>query len=364
MSTEADNQSSARKGPSRVALVETVRLIILALSTAGGWGVGTALDLRDTRLSAAIALGALIGYVLGGVFGRGTAVALTAVERRFQRVSAAEVLAGTIGLILGLVVAFLVTSPLLLLDVSAAFAYPATAVVYLALGGIGYRLGSSKRDDFFSLLGLKPRAAGNPAELSVMDTSALIDGRVGEVVGSGFLGGTILIAEGVLTELRRIGDSGDPQRRERGRRGLEAIERLQRDPRVDVVLVDGVPPLPDDDVDAALVKLARDRRAAIVTNDAQLAKVAEAVGVPVRSVTRLTAALKPPVTVGQELEVRLAKPGRAAGQGVGYLEDGSMVVVEGAGERVGAAVQIRITNVTTNQNGRMFFAELAESPSG
>jgi uncharacterized protein YacL len=302
--------------------------------------------------------------VLGGVFGRGTAVALTAVERRFQRVSAAEVLVGTIGLILGLVVAFLVTFPLLLLDVTAAFAYPATAVVYLALGGIGYRLGSTKRDDFFSLLGLTPRAAGNTAELSVMDTSALIDGRVSDVVRSGFLGGTILIAEGVLTELRRIGDAGDPKRRERGRRGLDAIEKLQRDPQVDVVLVDGVPPLPDDDVDAALVKLARERRAAIVTNDVQLAKIAEAVGVPVRSVTRLAAALKPSVRVGQQLELLLAKPGREAGQGVGYLEDGSMVVVEGARQRVGDAVQIRITNVTSTANGRMLFAELAESPSG
>jgi len=364
VSTEVETPAHPKKGPPRVALVETVRLIILGLSTAAGWGIGTALDLRDTRLSTAIALGALVGYVLGGVFGRGTAIALTAVERRFAKASAADVLAGTIGLILGLVVSFLITFPLLLLDLSAAFVVPLTVVMYLALGGVGYRLGTSKRDDFFSLLGLKPRAAGNPNELSVMDTSALIDGRVTEVVRSGFLGGTILVADGVLTELRAIGDSSDPKRRERGRRGLDAIERLQRDPEVDVVLVDGVPALPGDDVDAALVRLARERRAAIVTNDTQLSKIAEAVGVSVRSVAKLAAALKPSVTPGQELDIRLSQAGREAGQGVGHLEDGTMVVVQDGGGRLGDDVRVRVTNVLQTANGRMLFAELAETPSG
>jgi uncharacterized protein YacL len=360
-SPEAVQPSPPRTQP-RVALVEGVRLIILALFTTGGWIVAEGFSLKEADRSIAIALGALLGYVFGGVFGRSTVSALTAVERRFQKASAAEILAGTVGLILGLLVAFLLTLPVLRLTPAAA--YPTTAFIYLTLALVGYRVGGTKRDEFFGLFGMKPRAAGSGSELTVVDTSALIDGRIADVVRSGFLGGTLLVPDGVLHELRAIEAASDPPRRERGRRGLATIDRLQHDPRVEVVLVDGVPEVPGEEVDRALVKLARDRGASLVTNDVPLAERAEDVGVPVRSVTRLALALLPTVTVGQELDVRLAKAGREAGQGVGYLEDGTMVVVHGARERVGHEVHVRVTNLQTTTSGRLLFAELAETARG
>ena len=360
MSTQPESgRSRLRPAPPRVALVESVRLIILALSTAAGWGIAQVLDLRDTDLSIALALGALIGYVAGGVFGRSTVTAMSAVERRFQKASAAEIFVGTIGLILGVLLAFLLTFPLLRLPSIAA--YPAVAFVYLVLGVIGFRVGRAKREDFFSMMGLKPRAAGGAGDLAVLDTSALVDGRLVDVVRSGFLAGTLLVADGVLTELRLLGDSSDPARRDRGRRGLEALERLQRDPVVEVVLVDGVPEFEGDDVDAALVRLARERRAALVTNDVQLSKVADAVGVPVRSLSRLASAMRPAVAPGQVLDLRLTRTGRDEGQAVGHLEDGTMVVVQGAASRIGSDARIRVTNVLNTANGRLLFAELEEA---
>lgn len=360
MSTQPEPGPSSplRPAPPRVALVESVRLIILALSAAAGWGVAQVFDLEGTNLSVALALGALIGYVLGGVFGRSTVTAMSAVERRFQKASAAEIFAGAVGLILGVLLAFLLTFPLLQLPPLAA--YPAVAFVYLVLGVIGFRLGRAKREDFFSMMGLKPRAAGQGGELSVLDTSALVDGRLPDVVRAGFLTGTLLVTDGVLNELRMLGDSSDPSRRDRGRRGLEAIERLQRDPLVDVVLVDAVPEFQGGDVDAALARLARERRAGLVTNDAQLAKVAEAVGVPVRSLSRLAVAMRPAVTPGQVLDLRLTRTGRDEGQAVGNLEDGTMVVVQGAASHVGSQARVRVTNVLNTANGRLLFAELEE----
>ena len=362
MSLEADAARPDPKSQPRVALVEGVRLIILALFTGAGWVIAESVGLQQTNRSIAIALGALVGYVAGGVFGRKTVSAMSVVERRFQKASAAEILAGTIGVILGLVIAFLLTLPVLRLPPLAA--YPTTAFVYLVLILVGYRVGTTKRDDFFGLLGMKPRAAAAHSEMTVLDTSALIDGRIAEVVRAGFLRGTLMLPDGVLHELRTIGDSSDPARRERGRRGLDTIERLQRDPDVEVLLVDGVPEIPGEDVDAALVKLARTRGATLATNDAQLSKVAEAVGVPVRSVSKLASALRPAVTPGQDLDVRVTKTGRESGQGVAYLDDGTMVVVQGGGERVGDEVHVRVTNVLTTANGRLLFAELSEGARG
>jgi uncharacterized protein YacL len=365
MSVEPDPPSRTPRRQHRAGLVEGVRLIILALSTAGGYGIGKSIEARETRLSTAIALGALIGYVAGGVFGRSTVTAVTAVERRFQKASAAEILAGTVGLTMGLFVAFLVTFPLLLIErLPGWFSFPALALAYLVLGWLGYRVGSNKRDDFFGLLGLKPRAAGTGGGLEVLDTSALIDGRILDVVRSGFLRGTLLVPDGVLNELRAIAEASDEVRRDRGRRGLDVLESLQRDPNVDVVLVDGVPAIRGQEVDAALVTLARERGATLVTNDVRLSTIAESGGVPVRAISKLAAALRPPVAPGQDLDLQVAKRGREANQGVGYLEDGTMVVVKDGGSRVGDQVHVRVTNITTTANGRLLFAELAERARG
>jgi uncharacterized protein YacL len=357
--TEPETPPSQPRG----RLVEFVRLIFVAMFTWVGYLVSTEVGPeRPAKTILGVTLGSAVGYVVGGVFGRRTAAAVGTVEREFQRASAAEIAAGTAGLIVGLVIAFLLTFPLFRLPPEAA--WPAVAFVYLVLPYLSYRVARAKRDELFGLFGLKPRAAGvSRGEVSVIDTSALIDGRVVDLVEQGFLGGSLLVHRGVLDELQRIADSSDPGRRARGRRGIDNLVRLRRSAAVDVNLVEeeGVA-----DVDAALVRLARDRGGILVTGDTNLAKVAEALTVPVRSIHALASALRPPVLAGEELTVRLTKQGREHGQGVGYLDDGTMVVVEGAAAVVGSEVPIRVTNVLQTSTGRMVFAARSEGavPAG
>jgi uncharacterized protein YacL len=197
----------------------------------------------------------------------------------------------------------------------------------------------------------------------VLDTSALIDGRVADLVETGFISGTLLVHEGVLGELQAIADSSDPQRRTRGRRGLDVLVELQKSPLVQIQLVEEAGVV---DVDAALVRLARESGASLITVDHNLALVAEALRVPVAQVNTLASRFRTPVSAGDELQVRLVREGRDAGQAVGYLDDGTMVVVEEATDAIGSQVSARVRNVIQTTTGRMIFATLeaiAPAPS-
>jgi uncharacterized protein YacL len=350
------SEDRRRQPVPRGTLVEFVRLIIVTLFAIAGFEVGQhAGTATTTKAVLGIVLGSATGYVVGGVLGRQTFFAVSAVEREFRRAPAAEIAAGVAGLIMGLVIALLISLPLFRLPNEAA--WPAVAFVYLTVPYVGYRVGRTKRDELFSLIGLKPRAAGvGRAEVSVVDTSALVDGRILDLVQTGFLGGVLLVPQGVLGELQQIADSSDPARRTRGRRGLDILVQLQRDPTVEVVLVEEEAM---GDVDAGLVRMARDRGGAVVTADANLAKVAQALSVPVRSINALAAGLRLPFAAGEELHVKLTREGRDHGQAVGYLEDGTMVVVEAAREHLGEEVAARVTNVLQTTTGRMVFAVLA-----
>jgi uncharacterized protein YacL len=353
-----DGNPQPEREPSRMPagrLVEFVRLIFVALFAAAGYIVATRLGSTHTaRTVLGIVLGASTGFVLGGVLGRQTATAVTSAEQQLRRVPAAEIVAGLAGLIAGLAVAALVSVPIFRLPPLAA--WTTVAFMYVTLAYAGYRIGRTKHAELFDLIGLKPRAAGTGrGEVAVIDTSALIDGRVVDLVTTGFLSGDLLIHSAVLRELQAIADSSDAKRRSRGRRGLDAVAELQRAKTVDVHLVeeDGV-----FDVDAALVRLARDRGAVLITADHNLSKVAQALSVPVPNLNQLAAAFRTPVGVGDELSVELVKDGREHGQAVGYLEDGTMVVVEQAGDRIGAEVRIQVRNVIQTATGRMVFATL------
>jgi len=336
-------------------LVEFVRLIFVILFAAAGYIVATRMGQASTsRTLVGVVLGISTGFVLGGVLGRQTVSAVTSVEQQLRRVPAAEIVAGAAGLIAGLATAALLSVPIFRLPPLAA--WTSVAFMYVVLGYVGYRVGRTKHAELFDLIGLTPRAAGVArGEVSVIDTSALIDGRVVDLVTTGFLSGDLLIHSAVLRELQTIADSSDPKRRGRGRRGLDAVAELQRARTVDVHLVeeDGV-----FDVDAALVRLARDRGASLITADHNLSKVAQALSVPVPNLNQLAAAFRTPVGIGDELRVELVKNGREHGQAVGYLEDGTMVVVEQATDRIGAEVPIQVRNVIQTATGRMVFATL------
>jgi uncharacterized protein YacL len=350
-------QGTPRASALRGRLVEGVRLIFIALFGTGGFLLGGTLASESpSRALLFIFLGAACGFVIGGVAGRMTLRAVSGMERELRRTPAPQLAGGVVGFVISLVVAGLLMIPLLFVPDAAA--WPAIVFLYLVCGSLGFRLGKAKYEDIFGLVGMKPHAsvAASRGDLHVMDTSALIDGRVLDLVATGFVSGTVLLHDGVLRELQAISDASDPRRRQRGRRGLDVLVELQKAPTIQFQLIEEAGVL---DVDAALVRLARERGASLITVDHNLAKVAEALRVPVAQINALASKFRVPYSAGDEITVRLVKEGREHGQGVGYLDDGTMVVVEKAAERIGSSVEIRVTNVIQTTTGRMVFAVLA-----
>jgi uncharacterized protein YacL len=350
-----ENEQGRGSGEVRGRVASGVRLIFVALIATAGARIGEATGTTSTsRALLFVFVGAGVGYVVGGVFGRLTLRAVHGLETELGRKPPAVLAGGVVGLVVGLLVAALMMVPLLFLPASAS--WPAIVFLYLTVGTVGYRLGQAKYEDIFGLVGIKPRAAGvTRGDLHVLDTSALIDGRVADLVATGFVGGTVLLHEGVLRELQAISDSSDPNRRSRGRRGLDMLVELQKAPTLQFQLVEEAGVM---DVDAALVRLARERGAQLITVDHNMAKVAEALRVPVAQINALASRFRVPYTAGDELSVRVVKEGREHGQAVAYLDDGTMVVVERAAERIGSQVEVRVTNVIQTTTGRMIFAAL------
>jgi uncharacterized protein YacL len=365
LSEEADRElddvrTPAGDQPSRGLLVEFVRLIMVSLFAVAGWQIADSIGpSRPTGILLGILVGSGVGYVLGGVFGRQTASAVSDLEREFRRIPAPELLAGGIGLLVGMILAALLSIPLFHLPPTAA--YPTVAFVYVTLGYGGYRIGRTKTDELFAVFGVKPRAAGaRRGDVAVLDTSAVIDGRILSLARMGFLGGALLVSRGVMEELQRVADSSDPARRARGRRALEVLVALNRDPSVDVQLVDDERGMGEDTVDTRVVRLARARGGVLVTNDNALASVAAAFDVPVRSINALADALRPHVVPGERVPLRLVRRGKESGQAVGYLDDGTMVVVEEADHLLGGTVSIAVTNALQTSTGRLVFARVAD----
>ena len=198
-----------------------------------------------------------------------------------------------------------------------------------------------------------PSSAAGGGEPKVLDTSVIIDGRVLDIVRSGFLEGPLLLPRFVLRELQLIADSADPLKRTRGRRGLELLSTLQQTIPIEIVERD-----PEDiaQVDAKLVRLAQERGARLVTNDYNLNKVAQVEGVSVLNINELANALKPVLLPGDELRVNVIREGRETHQGVGYLDDGTMIVIENGRRLIGETVDVAVTSALQTNAGRMIFA--------
>jgi len=190
----------------------------------------------------------------------------------------------------------------------------------------------------------------------LLDTSVIIDGRIADIADAGFLEGVLVIPSFVLEELQRIADSSDVLKRNRGRRGLDILKRMQKDESLTIEIVDER--MDDAEVDAKLIKLAQMMNATILTNDFNLNKVAELHGVSVLNINELANALKPVVLPGEEMTVHVVKDGKEAGQGVAYLDDGTMVVVDGGKRHIGDSIGVMVTSVLQTSAGRMIFAKL------
>lgn len=281
-----------------------------------------------------------------------------------QAMSTAEFVTAIGGLLLGLLMGLLLGLPLAALPAPYGTYLPLGVSVCFGLGMIGLTV--AKREDLVAAAqaaGLFKRqdaqGAAPPGSLTevVVDTSAIIDGRIADIVDSGFLYHRLIIPHFVLEELQRIADSSDTQRRGRGRRGLEILARLQKDGPTPVEIVTD-DPIEAPDVDAKLIGLARSRRAAILTNDFNLNRVAELQSIRVLNVNSLANALKPALLPGDTLKIKLITEGKEQGQGVGYLDDGTMVVVEGGARFLDRELDVAVTRVLQTVMGRMVFAQM------
>jgi uncharacterized protein YacL len=284
-----------------------------------------------------------------------------------RSISTLEILLGGFGLVAALVTAALLSPVLGALPGAAGDFAPIGVAILLSPIGIGVALGRrveverfvntvrGRADEVAESVSLVRPAA--PSEV-ILDTSAIIDGRIAEVAASGFLLADIVVPRYVLDELRRVADSSDPLKRGRGRAGLELLSRLQSEDGVTTEIVDDASTEADGDVDARLVRMAKTRGSALALTDSNLARVAELEGVRTLNLNVLANAVKTNVLPGEPLRVELIEPGRNADQGVGYLGDGTMVVVEAGGSAVGEVCDLVVKRVIQTQAGRMVFAQL------
>jgi uncharacterized protein YacL len=353
------------------ALIEVLRLLTVVFFAGLGYegghmlanhGHGSALG-PFGGVGIGIIIGSGIGYVVGGIFGRTAASTADRTEAALRDVSADTIIAGGFGAVAGAVLGAAFGWPM--------FFIPQTLVATSLFGIVivltsydGFRVGASKRDDVLAVVGgragVSPRRQAGSAVEKVLDTSVAVDARILDVVRAGFLHGRIIVIQPVLDELQRLADSADPLRRGRGRRGLEVLETLRREPFVDLEVVEDSQ-RDVAEVDAKLVRTCLEKDMALLTLDSNLAKVATLTGVRVLNLHALSLALRPPVIVGEDVVVQLIKPGREAGQGVGYLDDGTMVVVERGKALVGKDVTVRVTSVVITANGRLVFAHVSGS---
>jgi uncharacterized protein YacL len=277
---------------------------------------------------------------------------------RLSEAEAADFVLGVIGLLVGLLMGALIGIPLAAVGGDAGAWLP--VVVSLALAAIMAGAFIYKRDSILnSLGGALPGTRRAVPNKVVVDTSAVIDGRIVDIGKTGFILGSLVAPRFVLDELQRIADSPDALRRNRGRRGLEMLAALQKDSVTPVEISEAnYPEL--DEVDAKLVALARDTGAAILTNDYNLNRVAELQGIRVLNINELANAVTAVVHPGEELSVRIIQEGKEPGQGVGYLEDGTMIVVEGGSRFIDTELPITVTRVLQTVAGRMIFAQPRE----
>lgn len=355
--------------PAPSGLVELLRLLCVLFFAGVGYQVAKAIHSTGRVLgpfdfiAVGLIIGSGVGYVLGGVMGRSVAVAADRTEGALKDVTAESLVAGSAGLVGGVLLAVAVSWPLFFLP-APLVAVPLFLFVVAVLGYVGFRVGVSKRESMIDLVGhragLAPRPIASAALPRLVDTSVAIDGRIIDVVRAGFLHGRMLLPEPVLGELQGLADAADDSRRGRGRRGLAALEALRREPTVSLeVIPDDHPEIPE--VDAKLVRCALDSGYALLTLDTNLARVAALAGASVLNLHALALSLRPPVSAGDDIPVSLIKPGKEPGQAVGYLDDGTMVVVERARSLVGKEVTTRVTSVLTTANGRLVFGALTES---
>lgn len=310
-----------------------------------------------------ILLVGLIFFLLAPTLNRLVTKGILLMEKRFQDVSAIEIVYGTVGGLIGLIISVLIISIIgrvnwigIMIEVIAS----------ILMAFFGADIATKKREElsefFISLkkgTTVKDKKAKNKGIPKVLDTSVIIDGRIFDICQTGFIEGTLVIPTFVLQELRHIADSSDSLKRNRGRRGLDVLNKIQNELNFDVTIYEK--DFPDiAEVDAKLVKLAQVLNGKVITNDYNLNKVAQFQKVPVLNINELANAVKPVVLPGEEMRIQIVKDGKENGQGIAYLDDGTMIVVEGGRKHIGDVVDVLVTSVLQTAAGRMIFAKPKE----
>lgn len=279
----------------------------------------------------------------------------TQLSRHISKAPAKTTVVGTVGLLVGLLVAFLLSWPLDKLQIPW-IVMTVNVILYVVCAYLGVSV-AIKTGEKLHLRGEEPQGAKQEPALcpKILDTSVIIDGRIFDICKTGVLEGKIVIPEFVLSELRHVADSADALRRGKGRRGLDILGKMQRELEIPVE----ISPADYEDVaeaDAKLLRLAKELGGKIVTNDFNLNKVAAVQGIPVLNINELAGAVKPVLLPGEVITVRVIKEGKDAAQGVAYLDDGTMVVVENGGGRIGEEFAVTVTSALQTAAGRMIFA--------
>lgn len=279
-------------------------------------------------------------------------------EEVIKRIPLKTIIGSTLGLFIGLGIAKLASYPFdKFLDIPN-LQIPLYIFFSAIFGYIGLVLGGKKMSEVSTPYFLEP-AKHSRMPLKILDTSVIIDGRIADIAETGFLEGTFIVPKFILEELQYIADSPDDLRRTRGRRGLDILKRLQQHSRLKVEFVED--DVPKAGVDSKLVALALKMRAKILTNDFNLHKVAELQGIQVLNINQLANAMKPAVLPGETLQVQILREGKSQGQGVAYLDDGTMVVIENARRFIGREVEVNVTSVLQTTAGRMIFSEIKDT---
>lgn len=334
------------------------RIISALLLALVGYRAGQVEELRDAlpapldsvvRFGGLALLGLLVGWLSGATIGRMMQRLLRRVRHSLEQRSGEELVVGTAGLVVGLVVSYLMSLPVRRLDLVGIYLLlPMTLIVSYVFAEIAL----IKHEEILRLIGVRENKDQPGVAGKLLDSSVLIDGRIRDVVEAGFIEGELVVPLFVLEELQQVADSSSDLKRARGRRGLDVVRELRRQhllstPTEDVPEATGV--------DAKLVRMAIAHGYVILTTDFNLAKVAQIQQVKVLNINELANAMKPAFVPGETFDLRVLKPGKEDGQGVGYLDDGTMVIVEQGASMIGETVPVEVTSVLQSPAGRLVF---------
>ena len=319
----------------------------------------------------------IVGLVIGTIFYlispwifKKVRIFIKALDKEISKYPQTDILLGLIGLVVGLVIAYLIVGGLLgPLSGMPLFKTVLSIIIYLLMGYVGIKITLKSRDDLFNINKLSRLSSVMAREKSskkdsskksmspkILDTSVIIDGRIADICRTGFIEGKLIIPKFVLNELQHIADSSDDLKRVRGRRGLDILNIIQKELDIEVEITekdfDNIP-----EVDSKLLKLAQTMNGKVVTNDYNLNKVAQFQGVEVLNINELANAVKPVAIPGEEMIAQIVKEGKESNQGVAYLDDGTMIVVEDGKKYIGETINVLVTSVLQTSAGRMIFGK-------